>query len=183
MELSMPPESPPAAGGGALPRNEHLLRRIDAAIESVRRICSDLRPSLLDNMGLAAAIEWLAQDVQERTHIRCEAMLEGLPSELEPERATALFRIVQEAVTNVIRHAGASNVIIRQRTRGDEIVIEVSDDGRGIKPKEHSGEHAYGIAGMHERAKALGGSVRVSGGPKGTRVLVHMPGSSRGGEA
>jgi signal transduction histidine kinase len=103
MELSMPSEK----GSANSERNKALLRRIDGAIESVRRICSDLRPSLLDNMGLGAAIEWLAQDVQERTHLRCEVSLEGLP-EMEPDRTTALFRIVQEAVTNVIRHAMTS---------------------------------------------------------------------------
>src|SRR5262249_25776606 len=117
MELSAPPEDGELNGK----RNEQLLRRIDGAIESVRRICSDLRPSLLDNMGLGAAIEWLAQDMQERTHLRCEISLEGFPGELEPDRATALFRIVQEAVTNVIRHARASQVVIRQHRRGDDV--------------------------------------------------------------
>ena len=172
MELSAPPESGAPVSGA---RKDKLLRRIDAAIESVRRICSDLRPSLLDNMGLGAAIEWLAQDMQERTHIRCEAMLDGLPTELEPERATALFRIVQEAVTNVIRHASASHITISQRMRGKDVMIEVDDDGRGIKPEEHSATRAFGIAGMHERAKALGGELRVRGSRKGTQVLVQMP--------
>ena len=177
MELSVPPDVDET--GSESDRTQHMVRRLDEAIESVRRICSDLRPSLLDNMGLGAAIEWLAQDVQERTGIRCETTLEGLPDELAPETATALFRVVQEALTNAIRHANASNLIIRQRMRGDDIVIEVADDGRGIKPQDQSSPHAYGIAGMHERARALGGRVRVSGGHKGTRVLVHMPGSSR----
>jgi len=113
--------------------------------------------------------------MQERTHIRCEAMLDGLPTELEPERATALFRIVQEAVTNVIRHASASHITISQRMRGKDVMIEVDDDGRGIKPEEHSATRAFGIAGMHERAKALGGELRVRGSRKGTQVLVQMP--------
>ena len=177
MELSASPAE--SATNGEC--NEQLLRRIDGAIESVRRICSDLRPSLLDNMGLGAAIEWLGQDVQERTHLRCEATVDGLPDELDPDRATALFRIVQEAVTNVIRHASASHVAIRQHMRGNEVVIEIVDDGRGIKPEEQSAHHSYGIAGMHERAKALGGRVRVHGTSKGTQVMVHMPAALPGG--
>jgi signal transduction histidine kinase len=173
MELSVPPDGDGTRSDSD--RNQRMVRRLDAAIESVRRICSDLRPSLLDNMGLGAAIEWLAQDVQERTGIRCETTLEGLPDELSPERATALFRVVQEALTNAIRHANASSLSIRQRTRGDEIVIEVGDDGRGIKPEEQTARHAYGIAGMHERARMLGGTLRVRGGPHGTQVVVRMP--------
>lgn len=173
MELSVPPDGD---GTGSDPdRDQRMVRRLDAAIESVRRICSDLRPSLLDNMGLGAAIEWLAQDIQERTGIRCETTLEGLPDELTPERATALFRVVQEALTNAIRHANASCLSIRQRTRGDEIVIEIGDDGRGIKPEEQTARHAYGIAGMHERARLLGGTLRVRGGRHGTQVVVRMP--------
>ena len=157
-----------------------MVRRVDNAIESVRRICSDLRPSLLDNMGLCAAIEWLAQDVQERTDIRCETNLEGLAAEPHPDRVTALFRIAQEAVTNTIRHAGASTLTIRQRTRGRDIIIEVCDDGRGIKPEEREARSSYGIVGMHERAKAFGGKVQIRGGRRGTIVIVRMPLSSGG---
>ena len=181
MELSLPAEDP--ASENPHQHLERAVRRVDNAIESVRRICSDLRPSLLDNMGLVAAIEWLAQDVQERAGIRCEASLEGFAAEPEPDRATALFRIVQEAVTNAIRHAKASKLRIRQRSRRGEIVIEVKDDGCGIKPEDQAGRHAYGLVGMLERAQALGGSVRVRGGPGGTQVTVRMPLSARGGEA
>ncbi|HSS71201.1 MAG TPA: PAS domain S-box protein [Casimicrobiaceae bacterium] len=179
MELSVPADGDGTGSGDGAgsdsDRNQRMVRRLDAAIESVRRICSDLRPSLLDNMGLGAAIEWLAQDIQERTGVRCETTLDGIPDELAPETATALFRVVQEALTNAVRHANASSLTIRQRTRGDEVVIEVVDDGRGIKPEEQTARHAYGIAGMHERARMLGGTLRVRGGKHGTQVAVRMP--------
>src|SRR5439155_25121477 len=96
-------------------RLEGVVERLDQAIESTRRISSDLRPSLLDNMGLIAAIEALASDVQQRTGIRCRVSLEGMREEPDLDRATALFRIVQEAITNAIRHAHASTVQVGQR--------------------------------------------------------------------
>ena len=178
MEMSLPDDALEAAGDDPAHRLERVVRRIDNAIDSVRRICSDLRPSLLDNMGLCAAIEWLAQDVQERAGIRCEANLEGLAAEPQPDRSTALFRIVQEAVTNAVRHAKASRLDIHQHTQRGDIVIEVKDDGCGIKPEDQSGRSAYGIIGMRERAQALGGSVRLHGGPSGTQVVVRMPASA-----
>jgi two-component system, NarL family, sensor histidine kinase UhpB len=173
MELALPSEPAGAEEPGR--RNAVAIARIDAAIEAMRRICTDLRPSLLDNMGLCAAIEWLCQDVQKRAGVRCEVSLGGLPEECDPDKGIALFRIVQEAVTNAIRHANASTLRIRQRSSRDAIVISVSDDGRGIKPRELAGRRSFGLVGMHERAQAFGGTVKISGGRKGTQVTVRMP--------
>ena len=172
MELALP-----SAGNDehAPRRNAPVIRRIDAAIEAMRRICSDLRPSLLDNMGLCAAIEWLAQDVQERAGVRCQVRLQGFAEEPAPDKGTAVFRIVQEAVTNAIRHAEASTLKISQRLNGAGAIISVTDDGRGIKPSELAGRKSFGIVGMHERAKTFGGKVIVSGGPHGTKVTIHVP--------
>ena len=156
-------------------RNAPAIQRIDAAIEAMRRICSDLRPSLLDNMGLCAAIEWLAQDVQERAGIRCQVRLQGFAKEPDPDKGTAVFRIVQEAVTNAIRHANASTLEISQRLNGSGAIISVVDDGRGIKPAELTGRKSFGIVGMYERAKAFGGRVTISGGRHGTKVTIHVP--------
>jgi len=175
MELALP--SVPAAtdDGDPARRNAPAIHRIDAAIEAMRRICSDLRPSLLDNMGLCAAIEWLAQDVQERAGIRCQVRLQGFTEEPTPDQGTAVFRIVQEAVTNAIRHANASTLRISQRLNGSGAIISVADDGRGIKPTELAGRKSFGIVGMHERAKGFGGRVSVSGGRRGTKVTILVP--------
>jgi two-component system, NarL family, sensor histidine kinase UhpB len=175
MELALPSISAESEVAQPGRRNAAVIRRIDAAIEAMRRICSDLRPSLLDNMGLCAAIEWLAQDVQERAGIRCEVLLQGFDTEPEPNKGTAIFRIVQEAVTNAIRHSGASKLRISQRMNGSSAVIAIADDGRGIKSEELSGRTSYGIVGMQERAQSFGGKVTISGGRHGTQVTVRIP--------
>jgi len=175
MELALPSISDDSEHAHPGRRNTAIIRRIDAAIEAMRRICSDLRPSLLDNMGLCAAIEWLAQDVQERAGIRCQVVLQGFNEEPEPNKGTAIFRIVQEAMTNAIRHAGASNVRISQRINGEAAILSIADDGRGIKSEELSGRKSFGIVGMQERAQSFGGKVTISGGRRGTRVTVRIP--------
>ena len=175
MELSLLTELDRIAKKDYIEHVTKAISRLDAAINETRRICSDLRPSLLDNLGLCAAIEWLAQDIQERAGVHCDVTLQGLPEEPASERATALFRIVQEALTNAIRHASPSRIRIRQRHRADEVFIEVSDNGRGIRPEEEAGPKSFGIFGMVERARVFDGSVRIRGGVHGTRVVVRMP--------
>ena len=155
--------------------NDELVGQLDSAIEIVRRVCSDLRPSLLDNIGLCAAIDGLAQDVDRRTALHCEAVMHGLPDEPERDRATAIFRIVQEAVTNAMRHANATTVSIVQRCEGSDLVLDVVDDGRGIRTAERENPRSFGIVGMHERAKALGGRVRIVGNRQGTRLTLRVP--------
>jgi two-component system sensor histidine kinase UhpB len=175
MELLLPSAGGKVSAKQPGPRTAAVIHRIDAAIEAMRRICTDLRPSLLDNMGLCAAIEWLAQDVQERIGMRCEVVLQGFDKEPSPDKGMALFRIVQEAVTNAIRHAGASTLRINQRNNGSATVISIADNGRGIKTEELSGRKSFGIVGMQERAKSFGGRVTISGGRRGTHVTVQMP--------
>ena len=160
---------------GRDPRTQALLARIDDALALVRRTCDSLRPSLLDNMGLCAAIEWLAGALPKPADFHFELALHGLPEELPRDRATALFRIVQEAVTNTMRHAGATTLSISQRCVGHEIIIDVVDDGRGIRADERDGGKSFGIFGMRQRASALGGSVHIVGGRQGTHVTVRVP--------
>jgi len=152
-----------------------LMRRIDAAIDATRRICSDLRPSLLDNMGLCAAIEWLCEDAQHRSSLRFEATLEGLPREMDAQRSIAVFRIVQEAITNALRHAGATKVTVTQYRRGGNIAITVRDDGCGITPTQRVATRSFGLMGMYERARAFGGRLQIDGSRGGTRVSLRMP--------
>jgi PAS domain S-box-containing protein len=148
--------------------------RVDAAIRATRRICTDLRPSLLDHMGLWAAIEWLVEDIGGRSGIQCKVELEA-GSELEEPARTSVFRIVQEAVTNTVRHAKASTLRVSARGEAGELEIEVADDGRGIRTSELARPDAFGITGMQERARACGGRIVIEPAAQGTRVLLRVP--------
>jgi PAS domain S-box-containing protein len=153
-----------------------MARSIDAAVQTVRRISSELRPGVLDDLGLLPAIEWQAQEFQSRTGIRCRLSAPAEPPALPPTHSTALFRIFQEALTNVARHARATGVEVRLAERDGVVQLEIADNGRGITPAEVAGTRSLGLLGMRERAAAIGGEVRVEGGPgEGTRVIVRIP--------
>jgi len=148
---------------------------IDRIINSVRRIASGLRPEVLDEIGLSAAIEWQAREFQRRTGIRCTVDIEPGFSDPDRERSTALFRIFQELLTNVARHANASRV---KATLGDgeEISLVVEDNGRGVRSEELEGNKSLGFLGLRERVLAFGGSIDVRGEEgKGTTVSVSIP--------
>lgn len=149
---------------------------VDDLVKSVRRIASDLRPPILDQLGLPAAVEWLAQDFSRRTGIRCATSILPTDGVIVDELATALFRIVQEALTNVLRHAGATRVDIELGMKSGCVALEINDDGSGITEASTIGPGSLGILGMRERASALGGVLEVaprSGG--GTRVAAWFP--------
>jgi PAS domain S-box-containing protein len=150
--------------------------RIIGAIGSVRRICSDLRPSVLDHIGLPAAIEWQLQEMQEKTGVRC-SMTSTLDSgSLDVGRATAAFRIFQEALTNVARHAEASRVDVSIWTDDGRLRLEIRDDGRGIAEGSVSDATSLGLLGMKERVFPFGGTVDLRGVPgRGTTVDVAIP--------
>ena len=154
---------------------ESMIQAVDRAIQEVRRITAKLRPLILDDLGLAAALEWLRKDFEQRTGIRCTlSAKEEVP--VDAPRATAVFRIVQEALTNAARHSGASRVTIAVRQEGDELLVRIRDSGRGIKEGEEKTGNGHGLIGMSERAGAFGGSVAVKGRPgKGTTVRVRIP--------
>jgi PAS domain S-box-containing protein len=149
---------------------------IDETIHTVRRIITDLRPSILDDFGLIAAIEWQAQEFQKRTGIECEfiSALEDL--RLDEQHSTAIFRIFQESLTNVIRHAAATKVTVRLYKEADSFVLKVTDNGKGIIEEKITDPKSLGLLGMRERAMLLGGTVDFSGEPwKGTTVSVEIP--------
>jgi len=149
---------------------------VDDLVKIVRRIASELRPPILDQLGLPAAVEWLAQDFSRRSAITCDVTLLPVNGAITDELATALFRIVQEGLTNISRHAGASHVQISLGLSGGCVTLEIGDDGRGISEAATTGPHSLGILGMRERAAALGGVLEVmprSGG--GTRVSAWFP--------
>lgn len=156
---------------------------VEVAIATVQRITTDLRPAVLDHFGLQAALEWEATKFHARTGIRCrvESKLDAAVH-LDPPCATALFRIAQEALTNVARHAHAGAVRISLRTIRSRVALEVQDNGRGITARETNSRRASGLMGMRERAHLLGGEFRISGTPgRGTRVVVSIP--ARTGDA
>jgi signal transduction histidine kinase len=149
---------------------------LDETIREVRRMATSLRPPVLDDVGLVAAIEWQARDFETRTGISCRLTTELADRSLDRDVATAIFRIFQEALTNVARHSGASAIDVRLPGSPDQVVLVVEDNGRGITTDEMQGTTSLGILGMRERARLLGGDVTITGEPgAGTRVTVAVP--------
>jgi len=165
----------------ALPADKqlaHASQLLDSAVDTMRRIISDLRPSVLDQLGVWAAIEWYAGQVQQQAGLECEVSIPGDVAEIEidPERATAVFRIVQEALTNVLRHAQASRAEIQAHRETDDVMITIEDDGVGIRDDVLVKTASWGLVGMQERAARFGGQVTVSRAAKeGTTVVLRMP--------
>ncbi len=150
------------------------LRLLEQSVAVLRRICEDLRPAMLDSLGLAAAVEHHAGQFSERTGIPCHLAMDREEFDIDGRVATAVFRIVQEALTNVARHAEAKAVRIRVAQEDDAIVVEVADDGKGFQGAP--GPRSFGLLGMRERAKALGGHLEMDSRPGGgTRVLARIP--------
>ena len=149
---------------------------LDQTLDTTRRISATLRPAILDDLGLPAALRWQAAEFTQRTGVACETRLPDADPPLAPATALALFRILQEALTNVARHAGAKNVRIGLTLEGPSAVLTVADDGRGIAPGMLSRQTSLGLMGMRERALAFGGTLELSaeGGP-GTTVVVRVP--------
>jgi len=148
----------------------------DRTIRMVRRLSTELRPGILDDLGLSAAIEWQAEEFEERTGIECGVSVDGGVIILEQDRCTAIFRIFQEALTNVARHARARKVRASLKEKDGELVLEVQDNGRGVTEKQISDAKSFGIMGMRERVYPWGGEVKISGiREKGTTVRVTIP--------
>ena len=149
---------------------------IDRIINSVRRIASGLRPEVLDEIGLAAAFDWQAREFQRRTGIRCHVNIPARFSDPDKDRSTALFRIFQELLTNVARHANATRVKVALSEGEAALALCVEDNGRGIKETEAQSPRSLGFLGLRERVLAFGGSIDVKGDEgKGTRVSVSIP--------
>jgi signal transduction histidine kinase len=158
------------------PKIDSMARVIDAGMETVHRLSAELRPGILDDLGLAEAIEWQAEEFQKRTGIPCQVELGCEGIDLTKELSTAIFRIFQETLTNVARHAQASTVEVALEVREGKLVLVVKDDGRGITAEEMNRSSSYGILGIRERAASLAGEVSISGAPdQGTSVIVTIP--------
>jgi two-component system sensor histidine kinase UhpB len=150
---------------------------IDRSIVSAKKICSDLRPAVLDDFGLPSALKWQAEEFRKCTGIRCRLRMDLSRRIPDDSRChTAVFRIFQEALTNVSRHSHAQTVKASLHIRKDELILKVKDDGIGINQDKNRFSHSYGILGMQERARQLGGEVRVSSIPSGgTTVTAVIP--------
>lgn len=151
---------------------------IDMNIQTVKRISAELRPGLLDDLGLTAALEWQAEEFKKRTGIKCEVSV--LPEDMELDRdvSTAIFRIFQETLTNVVRHAKAKKVRASLKNKDDTLMFQVKDDGKGISEKQISNPRSIGLIGMRERVHSFGGRMEITG-DKGTTVTVTIPISDR----
>ena len=148
---------------------------IDSAIASVRGICADLRPPMLDELGLSAAIEWQVQQFQKRSGLDCRFAADG-DIRADAARSTALYRIVQESLTNVLRHAAARRVEVALTQGEAELRLTVRDDGRGIEDEQLRQQMSLGLRGMRERVETFGGGFEVRGIPgKGTVVTATVP--------
>jgi len=149
---------------------------IDRIINSVRRIASGLRPEVLDEIGLAAAFDWQAREFQRRTGIRCHVDIPAQFADPDMDRSTALFRIFQELLTNVARHANATRVNVALSEDEAALALCVEDNGRGIKETEVQSPRSLGFLGLRERVLAFGGTIDVKGDEgKGTTVCVSIP--------
>jgi PAS domain S-box-containing protein len=145
-------------------------------IETVQKIATQLRPGILDNLGLRAAIEWQTEEFASRTGIVCRVDCPEELVDLDQERSTACFRILQETLTNIARHANATEVHISLKQQHKSLILEVCDNGKGISESERTDRTSIGLLGMKERAHALGGECSIEGVPgKGTRVTLSIP--------
>lgn len=149
---------------------------LDGTAGLVRKLCTELRPGILDDLGLASAIEWQAREFERRTGIACKTSIELGDSVVDPDRSTGLFRIFQEILTNAARHSRASRVDILLECDDEFVRLKVADNGRGIGEREKAGAKSLGLLGMRERAHIFGGTVDIQGiSGKGTTVLVKIP--------
>ncbi|HON61546.1 MAG TPA: sensor histidine kinase, partial [Deltaproteobacteria bacterium] len=168
----------PEGSGSVQEKIESMTQLIDSTIRTVERILVTLRPAVLDDLGLTSAVEWLAEEFQNRTGIICEAILEPTPERLitDEKISTALFRICQEALTNITRHSQATRAEIVLRTLGDQVELKVSDNGVGISKMDIKKSNSFGILGIRERANLLGGKMNIVGRKgKGSVLRVRIP--------
>ena len=151
---------------------------LDQTVSATRRISADLRPLMLDDLGLADAAQWLVEDFAKRSGIACSVEIAGQCAldELSGTAATAVYRAIQESLTNIARHAAAKNAWVVFAQQDGMLQIEVEDDGRGIAPEDLAKARSLGLRGMRERLAYLGGALEIGRAPRGgTRLRLSVP--------
>jgi signal transduction histidine kinase len=157
-------------------RFRHIYELIESTIRKVRTISSDLRPSVLDHFGLEAALEWQASEFQKRSALRCKIRLDKQPLNIDERTSTTIFRIFQEILTNIAKHAKASRVDVVLEKHPKKIILKVSDNGKGFKLEKTKESQGLGILGMKERANAVGGKLSINSVVGvGTTVMLTVP--------
>jgi len=160
----------------ALGRTQEMARMLQNTVAAVRRIATELRPLMLDDLGLLPTIGWLTNDFSKRTGVAVELSLPEPETDIDPELSTALFRVLQEALTNVARHAGATRVQVALTCLGAEMQLRVSDNGNGFDTSAVRRTKTFGLLGMRERASMLGGTLTIESKPAaGTSVEIAIP--------
>lgn len=153
-----------------------MTEHVDETIQTVRRIATELRPGILDSLGLIAALEWQANEFQSRTGIPCVVTTTVADTLWDQQFSTGVFRIFQETLTNVIRHAKATRVEVSFAEEGESLALIVKDNGRGISDEENANTRSIGLVGMRERARLIGGELMLQGVPgRGTTVTLRVP--------
>ncbi len=157
-------------------KTKSMSKLIDKTIQRIKRISAELRPGLLDYLGLPAAIEWEGEEFQNRTGIKCEVNIDSEDIIMEQDRSTAIFRIFQETLTNTARHANAKKIKVSLKEKAGRLELRVRDNGKGITEKQISDPKSFGLIGMRERAQFLGGEVKIRGvQDKGTTITTTVP--------
>ena len=163
MDLAYRAQNPPGDTGVLVEQTRLMMEQIDEVIHSVQGICSELRPPILGHFGLTAAIGWYLGDFEKRTSIRCRARMDTRLPPLDKDLGILLFRIFQEAMTNVLRHARATTVSVRLKCEGNSLVLGIKDNGRGILKKEVMHPRSFGIIGIREACTLLGWAIGFQG--------------------
>ena len=163
-------------GAGAVAKLERMETLLKTTVAATRRIASDLRPLMLDDLGLVPALEWLVQNMSQRSGIPCDFTIDDPSLVLPPAHSTAVFRIVQEAMTNIVRHAGAAHAEVIVRQRDGTVHVTIRDDGVGFVTGDPRKPASFGLLGMRERATLLHGTAAIRSEPgAGTAIEIELP--------
>ncbi len=155
---------------------ERALQALDDGVQIKRRIIEELRPTLLDNLGLSAAVDWQVHEICDRAGLKCTIATPPDESAIPPSVSIAIYRIVQEALTNIVKYARARTVNVELGTSGDTLTLLIEDDGVGISPGAQSNHLSHGIAGMRQRVRALHGEFAIARRAEGgTMIEVNIP--------
>jgi signal transduction histidine kinase len=155
---------------------QETIQLIDSTVKSVRRIATELRPSILDDLGVVAALEWQSEEFEKRFKIKCIFKSEITNEIIPPQLATGIFRIYQECLTNVLRHSEATEVFSTLEIRDNKLLLTIRDNGRGFVVEEITNKKTLGLLGMKERSSLMGGTYEITSNPgRGTSILIIVP--------